>query len=267
MAWRQLRTLPSNVLALAALLFSASVGIHEARAGLPDTLQRVKPSIVAVGTFQKTRSPPFVFRGTGFVVDDGTLVATAAHVIPETLKTDEGEFLAILAAAPSAENPELRPTKLAAVDKEHDLAVLRIGGAPLPAIRLGDSDAVREGQSIAFTGFPIGQVLGFHAITHRGIVASLTPVALPAANANRLTPRAVGQLRAPPATLFQLDATVYAGHSGSPVYDEADGQVLGIVNMGYSRGAPDPVAGQVSRISFAVPSRFLRELIGKAPPR
>jgi S1-C subfamily serine protease len=253
-------------LALGALLAFALLGIHEGRAGLPDVVQRIKPSVVAVGTFQKTRSPPFLFRGTGFVVDDGTLVATAAHVMSEAIKSQDGEILAVLAPGPAKGNPELRPATVAGVDKERDLAVLRIGGAPLPAVTLGNSDAVREGQSIALTGFPIGQVLGFHAITHRGIVASLTPVAIPAANANQLTPRTVEHLRAPPVTLFQLDATVYAGHSGSPVYDEDDGQVLGVITMGFSRGAKDPIAGQVSRITFAVPSRFLRDLIGKARP-
>jgi len=260
------RTQSAIVFVLAALLAIPLLGIHESRAGLPEALQRVKPSVVAVGTFQKTRSPPFVFRGTGFVVDDGTLVATAAHVMSEALKSQDGEVLAILAPTASKENPELRPATVASVDKERDLAVLRIGGAPLPAVTLGNSDAVREGQSIALTGFPIGQVLGFHAITHRGIVASLTPVAIPAANANQLTPRAIEQLRATPVTLFQLDATVYAGHSGSPVYDEDDGKVLGVITMGFSRGAKDPIAGQVSRITFAVPSRFLRDLIVKARP-
>ena len=49
------------------------VGIPSAHAGLPETVERVKSSIVAIGTFQKTRSPPFVFRGTGFAIEDGTL--------------------------------------------------------------------------------------------------------------------------------------------------------------------------------------------------
>ena len=150
------------------------------------------------------------------------------------------------------------------MDKEHDLALLRIIGAPLPALTLGNSDAVREGQSIAFTGFPIGQALGFHAVTHRGIVSSLPPVALPAANANQLDASTVGRLKATPVTLFQLDATVYAGSSGSPLYDEGSGEVLGIVNMGFFRNMKDPPAGQSGNISFAVPIRFLRGLIANS---
>jgi hypothetical protein len=34
---------------------------------LADTIEKIKPSIVAIGTFQKTRRPPSIFRGTGFM--------------------------------------------------------------------------------------------------------------------------------------------------------------------------------------------------------
>ena len=249
--------------ATAALLAFPPGAVPAAMAGLPEAIQRVKPSVVAVGTYQKTRSPAFIFRGTGFVVDDGTLVATNAHVVPDALKGASGETLMVLVHAPGTRGPEPRVAKAIALDKEHDLALLRISGTPLPAMMFGDSNAVHDGQSIAFTGFPIGQVLGFHAITHRGIVASLTPVALPAANVNQLDAKQVGRLRSEPVTLFQLDATVFAGHSGSPVFDENTGAVVGIINMGFLRGIKDPAVGQFGRISFAVPARFLQELIAK----
>ncbi|MEO8976220.1 MAG: serine protease, partial [Casimicrobiaceae bacterium] len=41
---------------------------HVRAASLEDVIARVKPSIVAIGTYQKTRSPAFAFRGTGFAV-------------------------------------------------------------------------------------------------------------------------------------------------------------------------------------------------------
>ena len=63
-------------------------GLRACRPRLPEALARVKPSVVAVGTFQKMRNPRFIFRGTGFAVDDGTLIATAAHVVPEALQTE-----------------------------------------------------------------------------------------------------------------------------------------------------------------------------------
>ena len=69
-----------------------------AQAALPEQIARIKPSVVAVGTHQRTRSPQFAFRGTGFVVGDGTLVATNAHVVPDTIESDKLETIAILAA-------------------------------------------------------------------------------------------------------------------------------------------------------------------------
>src|SRR4030065_2700752 len=38
---------------------------------LSRTIENIKPSVVGIGTFQKTRSPPVSFIGTGFVVGDG----------------------------------------------------------------------------------------------------------------------------------------------------------------------------------------------------
>jgi S1-C subfamily serine protease len=252
--------------AATALLALLCIDVGNALAGLPEVVERVKRSVVSVGTFEKMRSPAYLFRGTGFVVGDGTLVATNAHVVRGTLKVENGETLMVLVQSAGAHNPEARTAKVFALDPEHDVALLRIGGTPLPAVTLGDSDKVREGQSIAFTGFPIGQLLGFHATTHRGIVSSLTPIAIPVANSSQLDSSAVGRLKGAPVTLFQLDATTYAGHSGSPLYDENSGEVIGIVNMGFLRGMKDPTIGQVATISFAVPSRFLRELIAKTPP-
>ena len=52
---------------------------------LPDIIDKIKPAIVAVGAFQKTRRQPSIFRGTGFVIADSLHVVTNAHVVPEKL--------------------------------------------------------------------------------------------------------------------------------------------------------------------------------------
>jgi S1-C subfamily serine protease len=233
-----------------------------ADADLPDTIARIKQSVVAIGTFQKTRSPPFLFRGTGFVVGDGTLIATAAHVVAETLQTDNREIMMILASVPGSREPQGREAKAIAVDKVHDVALLRITGTPLATLTVGNSDAVRDGTSVAFTGFPLGTALGFYPVTHRGIIASHAPVALPAPNAATLDGRVIQGIKSNPFLLFQLDATAYPGHSGSPLYDGATGEVVGIVNMGFLKGMKDTAVGQPSGISFAVPISHLQELLG-----
>src|SRR5215210_1406865 len=124
---------------------------HNVIAAMPDTIERIKPSVVAVGSYQKTRTPPFVYRGTGFAVGDGTLVATNVHVLPGSLNAENRETLMILTFGQGGE-PQPREATVLRVDKAHDLALLRISGAPLPVLALDNADKVREGQTFAFTG-------------------------------------------------------------------------------------------------------------------
>src|SRR5947209_7371815 len=67
-----------------------------ARADRFATIERVRNSVVAIGTFERTRSPQFQFLGTGFAVADGTIVVTNAHVVPPLLDAARSETIAIL---------------------------------------------------------------------------------------------------------------------------------------------------------------------------
>ena len=227
---------------------------------LANTIEVVKPSIVGIGTFQKTRNPSVSFMGTGFAVGDGSLVVTNAHVIPKVMDVDEKESLVVIAAREGKE-PELRAAVRVALDKEHDLAVLKISGTELPAMELGDSGAAREGQALAFTGFPIGMILGFHPVTHRGMLSSITPVVLPALNARKLDARMISQLQKTAYTVFQLDGTAYPGNSGSPVYDPETGVVYGIINMVLVKGMKESALSQPSGITYAIPVNYVRDLL------
>ena len=126
-----------------------------------DVIARVKPSIVAIGTFQQLRSPQFAFRGTGFVVGDGSLVVTNAHVLPASVDSARRESLVVAVPPPDGmTDVQARQARAIASDKEYDLVVLQIQGAPLPALPLAEAVRVREGDTFLFTGFPIGPVLG-----------------------------------------------------------------------------------------------------------
>ena len=52
-----------------------------------------------------------------------------------------------------------------------------------------------EGQALAFTGFPLGMVLGLNHGTHRALLAAITPVVQPSLNSRKLDARAVTQLQ------------------------------------------------------------------------
>lgn len=246
------------VVALAAQLAMAGT----AHAALPEQIARVKPSVVAVGTHQPARSPQFSFRGTGFVVGDGTLVATNAHVLPESVDSAQREVVAILAGADR--ESQVREAKIVAIDREHDLALLKITGAALPALAIGDSDRVREGETTAFTGFPIGGLMGFSPVTHQAAIAAITPVVIPSANAQQLDPKVIKRVQAGSFNVFQLDATAYPGNSGSPLYDVERGEVVGIVNMVFVKGTKEAALSAPTGISFAIPAQYLKALLAGA---
>lgn len=231
---------------------------------LPRTIERLKPSIVGIGTHQKTRSPAVKFLGTGFAVEDGTVVLTGAHVVPEGIEGNKTEILVVIVARSKTET-ELRIAVPVAQDREHDLMLLKISGPPLAPMELGDSDTIREGQGFAFTGFPIGMVLGFHPVTHRGMLSSITPVVLPAPNTKYLESKNISQLQKTAFPVFQLDGTAYPGNSGSPLYDPDSGVVYGIISMVLIKSMKESALSQPSGITYAIPSGYLREFLKKRP--
>ena len=247
--------------ALAAALASLLVGAAPAaRADAPKAIERVKASIVAIGTLQRTRSPAFRFLGTGFAVADGLTIVTNAHVIPGTLDEEKFETIAVLLPGVARE-VQVRPATRGPTDTQHDLALLRVEGTALPALAVRDSDSVREGDSVLFTGFPIGAVLGPYPATHRGMVAAITPIAIPPPAARDLNPALIRRLAGEAFPVFQLDATAYPGNSGSPVYAPDTGEVVGIVNMVFVKGTKEAALTQPSGITYAIPSRHLIELL------
>jgi serine protease Do len=231
------------------------------------TVERVRPSIVAVGTLQATRQPQFRFFGTGFAVGDGTLIATNAHVIPRSLETgqDPEHVVVVLPARQPAERI-VRRARVVSTLAEQDLALLKLDGPALPPLVLGDSERVRDGQSYLFTGFPVGGALGLIPVTHRALIGAVTPIVLPAANANQLDARVIRQTQSGSFDIFQLDAVAYPGNSGSPLYDTATGEVIGIVNMTVARSTRESALPQPTGIAYAIPAKHLRGLLERAKP-
>lgn len=249
------------VAALAAQLLAGALSSQAVAADLRAIVPTIKRSVVGVGTFERTRSPSTVFVGTGFVVGDGLDVITNAHVVPATLSDGKMEQLGIV--LPDGEGVRFRPAELVARDNEHDLARLRLSGAPLPALELGDSDTVEEGQELALTGFPLAMALGLHAATHRATLAAITPIVRPSLGARNLDPRQIAALQRPPFNIFQLDGTAYPGNSGSPVYDPATGKVLGVINAVFVKGLKETAITAPSGITYAIPVNYVRALLQK----
>ena len=232
------------------------------RADLATTIERVKPSIVAVGTFRQTDNPQFTLRGTGFAVGDGSVIATNAHVVADTsIPDDRAGPPTLVVQVNAGGRTQLLDARVIASDPMHDLAVVRIAGPRLPPLEVRAVPAVREGHRVAFSGFPIGGLLGFSPVTHRGIVSAITPVALPSPTSRQLDAKLVRQLISGSFDIFQLDATAYPGNSGSPLFDPESGDVVGVISMVLIKGTRESALTRPSGITYAVPSNFLHELL------
>ena len=236
-------------------------------------IAKVKPSVVIVGTFKPTNSPRFALRGTGFVVGQdqasmGNLVITNAHVLAQPAELDPEAVLVVQIRVRQGEW-QMRLATVVEVDKTHDLALLRFEGPAVLALTVGDSDQVREGQAVAFMGFPIGGALGFSPVTHRGMVSSIAVAALPAPSASQLNDKSIRTLRAAGDNfnIFQLDGTAYPGNSGGPLFDPDTGHVLGVVNMVAIKGIRESALTHPSGISYAIPSGFVQQLLERSRSR
>ena len=251
-----------------ALLISmaGALAAHTGHAEMVDAIGKVKPAVVIVGTYKATNSPRFSLRGTGFVVlsdkqATSQLVVTNAHVLPQAEQLDLDAALVVQVRVGGSEL-QMRSATVIEVDKVHDLALLRMDGPGVAGLNVRDSDDVREGLAVAFMGFPIGGALGFSPVTHRAMISSITAAALPSASANQLNTQVIRSLRSSNAfDIFQLDGTAYPGNSGGPLFDPLNGDVLGVVNMVFIKGTRESALTHPSGISYAIPSRFVLQLM------
>ncbi|GFO74230.1 serine protease Do [Bathymodiolus platifrons methanotrophic gill symbiont] len=228
------------------LLISFSFLINAQAQELSETLLKVKPGVVGVGTFLPSRSPRSIFLGTGFVIGNGQLIVTNAHVVAKKINTDRLEKWAIVDKV--------------AVDRKHDIAILKLKRGRLPTLTLGSVSNVKEGGLYTFTGYPIGMVLGLYPVTHRGIISAISPIVIPVFNSGQLNAKLIRRLENP-YNVYQLDATAYPGNSGSPLYDVQTGEVIGVINKVFVKETKENVLSKPIGITYAIPIVHVKNLL------
>ena len=125
-------------------------------------IARVKPSIVAIGTFQQLRSPQFAFRGTGFVVGDGSLVNRGVYLDNRAGLTigrhvSIAHDCRIYTLGHDVHDPSF-VTKGAPV-RIDDHAVMFAGAMLMPGVHLGAGAVVMAG-SVVVKDVPAGRIVG-----------------------------------------------------------------------------------------------------------
>ena len=216
-----------------------TAGLTALDAQLEALSRRVAPSVVQVTASGYTSTPSVLLAraqstGSGVIVDPDGWIVTNAHVI------EDARSVKVDVQQPDAAPPGssiLRPrsqrlvAKVIGVDRETDVAVLKIERSGLPALELGDSELLHQGQLVMAFGSP----LGLENSASLGVVSAVAR-----------------QLKSDdPMIYVQTDASVNPGNSGGPLVD-AQGRMVGLNTMILSQ------SGGNEGIGFAAPSNIVR---------
>jgi hypothetical protein len=128
------------------------------------------------------------------------------------------------------------------------VALLRIAGRNLPAVGLGNSDAVRLQDPVWVIGYPAAassrdDLIGGWLARESDLEATLNPGVVTAIRRDVRNER-----------VFQTNAAIYYGNSGGPAVDQR-GAVIGISTWGHS---------EAEQIKFLVPVNVVRALLAEA---
>lgn len=199
-------------------------------ANLPDLVDQVKPSVVAIRTQSGRGIGQQNGLGSGIVIDKSGNILTNYHVVEGatalTVKFAGGTTVA---------------ATVVGVDPGNDLAVVRASAQPQllsPAV-FGDSDKVRVGEPV----FAIGNPFSLEFSVTAGIVSGL----------DRESTGAGGR---PVRSVIQTDAAVNPGNSGGPLFN-AQGEVIGI-----NTAVENPTGQRVFvGVGFAVPANTAKQFM------
>ena len=175
--------------------------------------------------------------GAGVILSADGLIMTNAHVV--TGATKLRVRLVGLEQEPgfSMEEHQLRrgplEGKLLGLDRQTDLALIKVDAHDLPFLTLADSAEVKQGQVVLAFGSP----LGLENSVSMGIVSS---------PARQIDPDN-------PMVYVQTDAAVNPGNSGGPLVD-VEGRVVGLNTFILSQ------SGGSEGLSFAIPANILRSV-------
>jgi len=161
--------------------------------------------------------------GSGFVISEDGIIVTNFHVVESAaqveIKIGEEVFNEVYFVKGI---PNL------------DIAILKINSKNLPALYIGDSDSLVNGQFVIVLGNP----WGLERSVSSGLVSAL---------------RSKGNIK-----LIQMTAPVSLGSSGGPVINEY-AEVVGITTLASIFFAQN--------LNFAIPINYLNELIKKIIPK
>jgi serine protease Do len=164
--------------------------------------------------------------GSGFIVDPRGYILTNNHVVDKADK-----IFVRLSTDPDGGNIQARPAKVIGVDKDTDLAVIKIDTSePLPTVKMGNSDGAEVGDWVIAIGSPF-------------TLSQTVTAGIVSARNRTIDQGQRGQFQ----HFIQTDAAINPGNSGGPLLNMA-GEVIGINTAIYTQ------SGTYAGVGFAMPA-------------
>lgn len=203
---------------------------------ISDMIEHVSKSVVGISKFQNKSNSIFsnnsgveLGTGTGIIISENGYILSNSHVTGEKYSS----------CYVTLENGNTYDAKVVWSDVDLDLSISKINAYGLTAVKLGDSDNIKAGNSVFAIGNPIG--FEFQRTVTSGIVSAV----------NRTIKLEEENSVSYMTDLIQTDATINPGNSGGPLL-LPDGQVIGINTVKIT---------SAEGIGFAVPTNVVKPVI------
>jgi len=170
--------------------------------------------------------------GSGVILSEDGFIVTNFHVVQGARKIE----VRLAAGGSGTPQEPVMLAKLVGVDRQTDVAVIKIERTGLPHLSFGDPKDVRVGQVVMAFGSP----LGLAGSVSMGVVSS--------------TARIVHEDDS--IAYLQTDAPINPGNSGGPLVD-TNGQVVGINTFILTQ------SGGSEGLGFAIPSDVVESVYGQ----
>ena len=230
-----------TVCLILAVFLCAAAAAAPARAGsLPDLYDGAKDAVVQVINMAQTwsmengESTEVDGRGTGVCVAEGCILTTYDVV-------NEADYVEIR----TLDGQTVRAGGVY-TDESTNLAVLKLGTQPdgMKPVPLGDSAALRVGETAAVISWPVYGDIEFPGTLSVGVISGL----------NRNSDEIGGFSRTVP--LIQFDAPLNEGASGGALFNE-EGELVGLTARRAGLTEDDIYQG----IGFAIPSETIMKVV------
>jgi serine protease Do len=238
------RIIAAACLAPAAVFAQAGAGeLRSLNRALSELTEKLSASVVQVSTngfganpdsppaqlrFQQGKAAGVVVAADGYILTNAHVVSGARRILVHVHVPGRGGDGSIL-----RQRGKVLPAEVAGIDRETDLALLKVAEDGLRPLEFADSDTVKQGQLALAMGSP----LGLDNSVSLGVVSAL---------ARQLRPE-------DPVIYIQTDASINPGNSGGPLVD-VDGKVIGINTMILSQ------SGGSEGVGFAIPCNIVRNV-------